>query len=320
MTVDTSEGVLISTAESHPNPQLVRQFRKGPVTEQEGFTTYSKCVAQGIDTEGLERSGILGATVERLRSKSARVVHAKVFNETDLFVFDFGCIVIWGCSRPQLARLIESLLPFTQDALTHPPEDRVTFCPKPHRTDPESELSCILGDTIYLSTESVLEKLAYSYALSQGVKLDVYERTLSQQIDLIGDLPADLAETGVISLSSRTTNARLGGVFLLQYEVNLHSDFVEVPPDTFWDLDVLHPVYALCRSYLDIDHRLKVLNKRLRFMRGFYSMLQSEAQVRDTNKLDWIIILGIIGEVLVAAMQMTLVIYQYYYPHSLGQL
>jgi hypothetical protein len=43
-------------------------------------------------------------------------------------------------------------------------------------------------------------------------------------------------------------------------------------------------------------------------------MLQSEAQVRDTYKLDWIIIIGIVGEAFVAFLQMALVIYQFYNP------
>jgi uncharacterized Rmd1/YagE family protein len=156
------------------------------------------------------------------------------------------------------------------------------------------------------------EKLAYSYALAQGVQLDIYERDLTDRIEELGDMPQELKETGNCHLSTSETARRLGGIFLLQYEVNLHSDVVESPPDTFWDLDSVAPVYGIARGFLDLEHRVDVLNKRLSFMRNMYSMLQAETQVQDTSKLDWIIIFGIIGEVLVAFGQMGLIFYQSY--------
>jgi uncharacterized Rmd1/YagE family protein len=307
---------IISSASKNPDQKLVRLFRKGPVQEQLGFTVYSKCIADSIDTALIESSSLFNVKAKRLRPKSATVVHARIFENIECFVFGFGCIVVWGCSRPQMALVIEAVLQFATKPLILPTEDKVTYCSHLNRTDVEPEISCIRGDTILLSTDTIYEKMAYSYALAQGVKLDVFEQILSEKVDKIGEIPAELFETGVVPLSTTATSARLGEVFLLQYEVNLHSDVVESPPDTFWDFDILLPVYLLCRGYLDVDHRVTVLNKRLKFMRGFYSMLQSEAQVRDTVKLDWIVILGVIGEVVVAAMQMAILLYQYFNPMS----
>ena len=287
--------------------KLVRQFRRGPDREQEGHTVYAKCISDYIDTEQLERSGLLGVPMRRVRGKSAKVVQGTLFGKCDCFVFDFGCLVVWGCSRPQLARVVENLLNFCTHVFPYPTEDKVTYCPL------KGGEAGIVGDTIYVSNEEIYEKLAHSYALSQGVQLDIYERDLAARIDELGDLPQELKETGDVVLSTAETAKKLGEIFLLQYEVNLHSDVVESPPDTFWDLDSVAPVYGIARGYLDLEHRVDVLNKRLSFMRDMYSMLQSETQVRDTNKLDWIIIFGVIGEVLVAAMQMGLIFYQSYW-------
>ena len=306
--------------------RLVRQFRRGPEREQAGHTVYAKCISDLIDTEQLERVGVLcGAPMRRVRNKSSKVLHGKLFNQVDCFVFDFGCLVVWGCTRPQLARVVEHLLSFCTHAFPYPTEDKVIYClnhsgnviltnhPSPLTEPNETDMSCIIGDTIFISSDSMYEKLAYSYALAQGVQLDIYERDLALRIEELGDLPQDLKETGDCSLTTSETAKKLGEIFLLQYEVNLHSDVVESPPDTFWDLDSVAPIYAIARAFLDLEHRVDVLNKRLSFMRDMYSMLQSETQVKDTKKLDWIIIFGVIGEVLVAALQMGLIFYQSYW-------
>lgn len=291
----------------------VRQFRKGPLQEPEGLTVYAKCVGEWIGNEAAEGASLLGSQLRRLRPNSTKVLTARVFSEVDVFLFDFGCVVVWGCTRPQLARVLEAVSIWVEGILSKPTEDRVIYCPASNRSDPEPErhLSCILGDTIFLSTESVVEKLAYSYGLAQGVKLDVFELAMAEIVDDVGSVPAGMAETGEACLTAKQAGIRLGEIFLLQYECNLRSDLLESPPDTFWDLDLVAPVYRLGRSYLDLDHRMTVLNKRLKFMRNMYTMLQSEAEVRASNTLGWIITLGVAGEVFVAALQMALMIWNF---------
>jgi len=123
---------------------------------------FARCIGSWIDNDSLDDATILGAPLRRLRPKSKKVLHAHLFNSVDCFVFDFGCVVLWGCSRPQLARAVEALLPWTEAPRARPTEDRVLYRPASARAEDEDRhLSCITGDTIYLSTESVLERLGY---------------------------------------------------------------------------------------------------------------------------------------------------------------
>lgn len=305
---------MVTAADAPDDRRLVRQFRKGPLQEPEGLMVFARCIGNWIDNDNLEDVEILGATLRRMRPKSKKVLHAHLFGTVDCFVFDFGCLVLWGCSRAQMARAVEALLPWTEEPRSRPTEDRVIYRPASAReAETDRHLSCILGDTICLSTESVLERLGYSYALAQGVRLDVFEAALAVRVDAVGDVPATLAETGRVPLTEKEASVRLGEVFLLQYEVNLRSDLLESPPDTFWDLDPLAPVYRLCRSYLDLDRRLAVLNGRLGFMRNMYSMFQSEAHDRSSSILGWVITLGVAGEVFVAALQMALMVFRFHF-------
>ena len=100
--------------------KLVRQYRRGPEKEEVGHTVYAKSISETIDTEEIEKVGILGIEMKRVRKKSAKVIYGK-FLGVDCFVFDFGCIVLWGCTRPQLARVIEHVLIPPNDRVKEPP-------------------------------------------------------------------------------------------------------------------------------------------------------------------------------------------------------
>ena len=295
--------------------KLVRQFRRAPDQISDSHMIYARCIGNSINNAHLEGSQILGSRLKRLRQNSTKVLHVHIFNDTvNCFVFDFGCVVIWGCSRRQLASAIEALLPWTDSPRARPTEISVLFKTRLEREgETDNHLSCILGDSICLSTDSVLERLSYSYALAQGTVLDVYEATLAERIEAIGDAPSILFETGKLHLTEKETSVRLGEIFLLQYSVNLKSDLLESPPDTFWDLDPLAPVYRLCRSYLDLDRRVATVNQKLDYMRNLWSLFQNEAHEKTHSLLGWIITIGVAGELFVAALQMWLEIYRFKY-------
>ena len=295
----------LSVTETPALPQQVRLFRRGPAAESESSTVFARCIAEWLYPPAVDPV-ILGFPLKRLKHNSAKVLFSRLWQGVEVFVFDFGCVVVWGASRPQLARVVEAVSAWAQGGLEKPTEDKVAFSQQE-----SSNVSCIAGDTILLATTSPLEKLAYSYALAQGVKLDVFEQALAECVEAVGDLPAEMAETGDARMTAKEASVRLGEIFLLQYEVNLRSDLLESPPDTFWDLDRVAPVYRLGRAYLDLDHRLRVLNKRLRFMRNMYTMVQSEAELKASHSMGWIITWGVAGEVLVAFLQMAVMLWFY---------
>jgi len=51
---------------------------------------------------------------------------------------------------------------------------------------------------------------------------------------------------------------------LQRNSVNLHSDILDVP-DFFWENSELEPLYAMTRSYLDLNKRVEILNRRPAF-------------------------------------------------------
>ena len=55
-----------------------------------------------------------------------------------------------------------------------------------------------------------LTKLAFSYGLSQSVKLSVFEDSADKTIEENKSIPADLIQTGKISLSKKLLAKKIG--------------------------------------------------------------------------------------------------------------
>jgi uncharacterized Rmd1/YagE family protein len=154
----------------------------------------------------------------------------------------------------------------------------------------------IRADNIQLETSHVFEKLAYSYAIGQSVKLDVFEEEVAATINDTQDIPVHLASAGTVGMDNKTVTIKMGELFVQRCNVNLHSDILGTP-DVFWDYDEFLGMYQVAREYLDISRRLDVLNQRLDIIREMYHILQNQLNVKHANKLEMIVILLIVAEI-----------------------
>ena len=97
----------------------------------------------------------------------------------------------------------------------------------------------------------------------------------------------------------------MGELFLQRSNVNLHSDILDTP-ELFWEFDEYEQMYILGRSYLDIDKRIEILNQRLDILKDLYEMLQNELNVKHSAKIEIIIIVLILAEIVLQVMGMVI--------------
>jgi uncharacterized Rmd1/YagE family protein len=77
-------------------------------------------------------------------------------------------------------------------------------------------------------------------------------------------------------------------------------------PELFWEFDEYEQMYDLGRSYLDIDKRITILNQRLDIMKDLYEMLQNELNVKHSAKIEIIIIVLILAEIVLQVLGMVI--------------
>ncbi|KNG75335.1 hypothetical protein PFMG_01566 [Plasmodium falciparum IGH-CR14] len=156
----------------------------------------------------------------------------------------------------------------------------------------------IKNDIIYIYTKDIFEKLSYSYAFAQSVKLSYFENVVDVTIEKTKSIPECLARTGKIQLKKNDISKKIGELFVNRFYINMNTDMLDTP-EIFWDHDDFTDTYEYFGKYLDISKRVEILNHRLDIIKDLYDMLQNELTIQHGYKLEWIVIYLICIEVLI---------------------
>lgn len=213
-----------------------------------------------------------------------------------IFFFSYGCAVFWGI-RPDD---IDHLLTLSKNAAVKPvPEMVYDGCYYQYASQSTINEE---DDLIDLSTDDPILKLSLSYGLSQSVKLTVFEDAIDKAIQKSKHLPEELAQKGKTSLSRQQLYRKIGALYAERHSINLHSDLLDTP-EFFWRRPNYEPYYHMASSYLDIDLRTSILNQRLSILHELYEILSDELKHLHSSRLEWIIILLIVSEVVLTLLK-----------------
>ncbi len=209
----------------------------------------------------------------------------------EIFYFPYGCVVFWNVEEENELHYLKELKPYEVLTLQESTYEACVFQYGPQTTINEED------DEIVLENDDVLIKLSLSHALSQSVKLDVFEESVNRTIEKNRHLPSELAEKGKISLSRKKISQKIGALFAERNSVNLHSDILDTP-EFFWRRPRYEPYYQMASQYMDIATRLDILNRRLDSIHELYDILSNELKHAHSSHLEWVIILLIVSEVI----------------------
>ena len=121
-------------------------------------------------------------------------------------------------------------------------------------------------------------------------------------------MPAALAAHGSIALSRRAINRKIGELFILRISIHLQGSVLD-SPELLWAEPQLEPVYAAVRAYLEMDQRVGLLTERLDVLGDLLAVLKDQARTSHGEALEWIVIVLIAAEILVAAVNIVVDLY-----------
>lgn len=217
--------------------------------------------------------------------------------EGDIFIFSYGCLVIWGLSRAEEKQLLEQLNPFSINPLPAIEIGRFIY-----KYGDQTEMATherFNIDIIMLESESTQLKLAISYGLAQSIQLESYESAVQKTIEQNAHFPEQLAKQGRIHLSQKEISRRMGQIFLARSSINLNSEYLAAP-EYFWEHPSMEDYYNMSEKFLDIQRRVSTLNQKLDVLHELFDMLSSQLQHRHANILESIIILLIAVEIVIS--------------------
>lgn len=104
-----------------------------------------------------------------------------------------------------------------------------------------------------------MDKYTFSNAISQSVKLGIWEASLELYIDSIEFVTDDLKDGRKIKMTREEVLRKQGQLFALRHFINLSSDLLDTP-DFYWENDELESLYQQTCSYFSITKRTRVMN------------------------------------------------------------
>ncbi|GAD94543.1 YagE family protein [Paecilomyces variotii No. 5] len=223
----------------------------------------------------------------------------------EVFLFDYGTVVIWGMTPAQESRFLTDVSKFANSILS-PEDTQVENFNFYYARDYQAR---IYNDFISLrEPRNYMIKLAISHALSQSVKTSLFEDLVSETISTTAPLPAQIAQTGSVNLTRRQINMQIGELFILRINIHLQGSVLD-SPELMWAEPQLEPVYQAVRSYLEMDQRVSLLTERLDVIADLLAVLKDQLSHRHGEYLEWIVIVLIAAEILVAAINIVVDLY-----------
>ncbi|EHY58187.1 sporulation protein rmd1 [Exophiala dermatitidis] len=241
---------------------------------------------------------------DEMHQRSNSELSTKV-DTPEVFIFDYGTVVIWGMTVQQEQRFLNDMSKFSEAPL--PQESVQTENFNFYYT--KEYQARIYNDFISLrDPRNYMIKLAISHALSQSVKTSLFEDLVSETIEATSPLPALIAQTGSVNLTGRQLNMQIGELFILRINIHLQGSVLD-SPELMWAEPHLEPVYAAVRSYLEIEQRVGLLTERLDVIADLLAVLREQGSRRHGEVLEWIVIVLIAAEILVAAINIVVDLY-----------
>ncbi|KAG1900411.1 DUF155-domain-containing protein [Suillus fuscotomentosus] len=204
--------------------------------------------------------------------------------EAEIFIFAYGTVVIWGMSEAQEKRFLSSIKRFEVERLA--PDD----IEMEDLNYYYANYSRIYNDVITLRKGSgYMTKLSLSHALSQSVKISLFEELISNTIEDTKDIPETLSETGKIGIPHKEIMRKTGELFILRTNINSVGSVLD-SPEVFWSFPDLQPLYDAARSYLEIPQRINLLNTRVEVLQDMLQLLKESVSSRHAERLEQIVV------------------------------
>lgn len=202
----------------------------------------------------------------------------------EVFLFEYGTVVIWGMTVTQETRLLADIARFEAEKLS-PTDVQIENFNFYYTREYQAR---IYNDFISLrEKKNYMTKLAISHALAQSVKTSLFEDLLATTIAATQPLPEQIALTGSIAMSRREIHQQIGQLFILRINIHLQGSVLD-SPELMWAEPSLEPVYAAVRSYLEMDQRVGLLTERLDVIGDLLAVLKDQVGTKHGEYLEWI--------------------------------
>lgn len=206
-------------------------------------------------------------------------------------VLRFGAVVFWECTGFQSAKVLDQI-------------QHVTEVPPPNREVRDSVV--VLLDQaeervnfkdIWLQRLTLEHIRVISETVGQSVALKHCELSVSKALKNATPIVQALQRRGELIASEKSILTTVGFTLAVRDAILAKLSLFDDPAET-WQSERLSRLHNLLGEHFDITKRLSALNEKLSFLSDLNTMLMSLLHNRTSHRLEWVVILLIVTEVI----------------------
>lgn len=206
------------------------------------------------------------------------------------YYFNYGVVVFVGHTEEEIKYAIKLIYAFLKNPRTHWLRDDHDI-----RVEPGTEPAFQFNEVVVGRLSDKILRIAM-FNLAQSVALDYYHETSEHLLTEIKTFTRDLETTGKLSMGRKNMMKFMGKALNTQNEI-AENIYIFDAPELVWEdeyLDKLHK--GLIRHY-DLRTRFSEIEYMLRIIEDNLSVFREISHQRESNLLEWIIIILILLEV-----------------------
>jgi uncharacterized Rmd1/YagE family protein len=166
-------------------------------------------------------------------------------------------------------------------------------------TNPEIEKVIVKNDHVIISDSNPSTMRIVMLNIGQSVALEYYEVLTDELINSSKHYIVQLERSGKLSISKINLLKYIGKVLNVKNSI-VDNLYILDDPNSVWDNEELDLLNRLLKTNFDINTRFKDLDYRLQIVEDNLRLFTDVLNVRESSRLEWVVIILIFIEILIA--------------------
>ena len=206
------------------------------------------------------------------------------------YYFNFGVIVFTGYTEDEMKWAIKTVTNFQKNPLAAPLRDDYEL-----ELRENEAISFDFNRLVLNKVEERVTRLAM-FNLAQSIALDHYHGVTENLLTEVKDFTNQLEQTGKLKISRKNMMRFIGRALGTQNEI-AENIYIFDAPDLVWDDEYLDRLNQGLSKHFDLRVRFSEIEYTLRIIEDNLRVFSEIINQRESNLLEWIIIILILVEV-----------------------
>lgn len=207
-----------------------------------------------------------------------------------VYVFKYGAVCFWNYDPVGISEFLRIITPFCKNIFENSLTDEFLI-------ETGAKELRVGFNKIDIPSASIDVLRLVMLNVSQSVTLDYYEEQTSKLLAETNQYTQMLETKGRLDISGKKLKKHIGRTLLLRNRIAENIYVFDSPPET-WENEGLNKADADLKRTFDLQVRVRTIHEGLSIIRDNLELFRGLLQYRNSNILEWIVIILILVEVL----------------------